>query len=28
NSLKEEGIENVVPYLKQSDRVYDDMVDN
>jgi murein L,D-transpeptidase YcbB/YkuD len=28
NSLKEEGIQNVVPYLDQLDRVYDDMDDN
>lgn len=28
NSLKEEGIESAVPYLKQLDRVYDDQGDN
>lgn len=28
NSLKEEGIQNVVPYLDQLDLVYDDMDDN
>jgi len=28
NSLKEEGIQNVVPYLNQLDRVYNDIEDN
>jgi murein L,D-transpeptidase YcbB/YkuD len=28
NALKEEGIQNVVPYLEQLDLVYDDMEDN